>query len=76
MKQTKNTHTHTHLDMRTSLFICPPLHLSLISFTLISFLSLNETMSTAHNQAPGPALHCQKGARDPIFGSGSIISVP
>lgn len=39
--------------MHASVFICPPIHLSLISFTLLSLLPLNETMHTVHNKPLG-----------------------
>ncbi len=74
-KHMKQTDTHIHAHINTSaLHYSSVLHFIYPSFP--SLLSLNETMSTAHNQAPGPAQHCQKGAHDPIFSGGSIISVP
>lgn len=71
------THTYTHILIHAYFTI----HLSPSSFIphFLHFpfpsLSLNETTSRAHNQAHGPAQHCQRGTHDPIFSSGSIISV-
>lgn len=75
--ETDKIHTYTHILIHAHFSIPSVLHLIYPSFPSLSFslLSVNETMSTAHNQAPGPAQHCQKGAHDPIFCSGSIISV-
>lgn len=51
-----------------TLFISPPLHLSLIS-------SISPLLITGvvHNQAPGPETYCQKGARDPIFPTVEVL---
>ena len=48
----KHAHAHTRTNTHTTLFICPPLHLSSISSILV-LSSLNNTMSVMHNQAPG-----------------------
>lgn len=74
-KKKKMQDARTYHYVYITLFICLPLHLSLVPFTLASLLSPNETMNMAHNQASGPEMYCQKGAHDPIFRSGSVISV-